>query len=557
MNEPQLLPFLLQIAGAAALLIWSVRLVRTGVERAFATQMRQWLQRSSDNRIMAAISGASAAVFLQSSTAVAVLVANFVSRHSLQATVGLGILLGADLGSAIASQLLLIRQPLMVPILLLIGVAIFLRGSSSRIRQSGRILIGFSLVFLSLDMIREATVPMVESAGTQAVMQYLSEDVLSAFLLGAVFAWLVHSSVAAVLLFVTLAGQSLLPIEGAAAMVLGANLGGAFIAHVLTLGSPQTVRQMIAANLVLRGGGAALVLLLIQAMPELLSWLGADAARQAINLHLAFNLVLLIVALPMIGPIIAIMQRLVQTSKDSETRLDDISALNPDALDRPNRAMDCTARELLRMGQKIEQMLRAIRPLYAHWDSVTAKAIGTQDNAIKKMHLDIKLYLARLGQSGLDEDLSQRSMELVSISTSLEAASDAITRTMLPLARTLDSEAVSFSTTGEAEITEFSDRILDNVQLALNVMLNQNPAEARELVEAKEEIRTIEQRLQRNHLGRLRQGLTESIETSNIHQETLRALKQINTSFSMMGYPILMRSGDLLSSRLSHETSAS
>jgi phosphate:Na+ symporter len=128
---------------------------------------------------------------------------------------------------------------------------------------------------------------------------------------------------------------------------------------------------------------------------------------------------------------------------------------------------------------------------------------------------------------------------------------------MLPLARTLDSEAVSFSATGEAEISEFSDRILDNVQLALNVMLNQNPAEARELVEAKEEVRTIEQRLQRNHLGRLREGLTESIETSNIHQETLRALKQINTSFSMMGYPILTRTGDLLSSRLASETSTS
>ncbi len=557
MTEPQLLSFLLQIAGAAALLIWSVRLVRTGVERAFATQMRQWLQRSSDNRIMAAASGACAAVFLQSSTAVAVLVANFVSRHSLQATAGLGILLGADLGSAIASQLLLIRQPLLLPLLLLLGVAIFLRGTSSRIRQTGRILIGLALVFLSLDMIRAATVPMVESPGTQAVMQYLSTDLLSAFLLGAVFAWLVHSSVAAVLLFVTLAGQSLLPVEGAVAMVLGANLGGAFIAYVLTAGNPRAVRQMIVANLVLRGGGATLTLLILQLSPALLTELGADPARQAINLHLVFNFTLLLLALPVVGPVIALMQHFIRDRSITETRLEDVSALNPHALDRPNRAMDCTARELLRMGQKIEQMLRAIRPLYARWDPVTAKAIETQDNAIKKMHLEIKLYLARLGQSGLDEDLSQRSMELVSISTSLEAASDAITRTMLPLACTLDSEAVAFSATGNAEITEFSDRILDNVQLALDVMLNQNPAEARELVEAKEEIRTIEQRLQRNHLGRLRQGMTESIETSNIHQETLRALKQINTSFSMMGYPILMRSGDLLSSRLSHETSAS
>ncbi len=77
------------------------------------------------------------------------------------------------------------------------------------------------------------------------------------------------------------------------------------------------------------------------------------------------------------------------------------------------------------------------------------------------------------------------------------------------------------------------------MQLALNVMMNQNPGEAEELVNAKDEIRSWEQKLQRQHISRLREGLTESIETSNIHQETLRALKQINTAFSIVGFSIL------------------
>lgn len=550
MNEPHILSFVLHIAGAAALLIWAVRLVRTGVERAFATEMRRWLQRSTESRLMAAVSGASAAVFLQSATAVAVLVSNFVAKRGLPASVGLGVLLGADLGSAIASQILLIRQAFLIPLLVLIGVVLFLRGNSSRIRQSGRILIGLSLIFLSLNMIRDATAPMVDSAGTQAVMQYLARDLLSAFLIGAVFAWLVHSSVAAVLLFVTLAGQSLLPVEGAVAMVLGANLGGAFIAYTLTLTAPDSARQMVVANLVLRGSGAALALLMFRAMPDLLGYLGADAARQAINLHLVFNFVLLVVCLPLVVPISSMVRKFIQDKAGDDPELNDVSALTPAAESRPNRAMDCTARELLRMGQKIEQMLRMAVELYDRWDPSAADAIVAQDKSIRKIHFDVKLYLAKVGQVGLDEDQSQRSMELVSISTSLEAASDAISRTMLPLARKMDAEAVTFSDSGREEINEFFERVLDNVQLALNVMMNQNPAEARELVEAKEQVRSIEEKLQRNHLDRLRQGLTESIETSSIHQETLRAVKQINTSFSMMGYPILARSGDLLNSRL-------
>jgi phosphate:Na+ symporter len=202
------------------------------------------------------------------------------------------------------------------------------------------------------------------------------------------------------------------------------------------------------------------------------------------------------------------------------------------------------------MGQKIEQMLIAVEPLYDQWSAATASMISDQDKAIKQTHLDIKLYLARLGKKGMDEDLSRRSMELASISSSLDSASDAIARIMLELAKRLDMQKLQFSPQGREEIRDFSDRVQSNVQLALNVMMNQNPAEARELVAAKEKVRKVEQKLQRSHIGRLREGLTESIETSNIHQETLRALKQVNTAFSMVGHPILLKSGDLLKSRL-------
>ena len=216
---------LVRIAGAAALLIWAVRLVRTGVERGFAAPMRIWLRHSASNRFLAAATGMGAAVLLQSATAVAVLVSNFVSKGGLATATGLAILLGADVGSAVVTQLLVVRQPILIPLLLLIGVTVFLRGEGGNTRQIGRIMIGLALIFVSLDMIRGATEPMISNPATQAVMAYLGRDLLTAFVIGAVFAWGVHSSVAAVLLFVTLAGQSILPTPAAATMSLGANLG--------------------------------------------------------------------------------------------------------------------------------------------------------------------------------------------------------------------------------------------------------------------------------------------------------------------------------------------
>ena len=549
MDEPHLIQFLLNIAGAAALLIWSVRLVRTGVERGFAASLRFWLRHSAKNRLVAVLSGMGAAVFLQSSTAVAVLVSNFVAKGGLATAVGLTILLGADVGSAVVTQLLMVRLSFLIPLLLLVGVVLFLRAEGST-RQVGRILIGLALILVSLEMIRAATGPLVANPATQTVMAYLGRDLLTAFVLGAAFAWVVHSSVAAVLLFVTLAGQAVLPVPAAGAMILGANLGGAFIAYVLTLSAPIASRRMVVANLILRGGGAVLVTILLAFLPEIMDRLGATAARQTINLHLVFNLVLAVMALPFVGVLTSVLTRVMQDKPLDATALAAASALDATALDRPQRALDCAARELLSMGQNIERMLIAVEPLYDTWNTAAATTIRDQDDAIKKMHLDIKLYLARLGQKGLDEDLGRRSMDLASISSSLDSASDAIARIMLELAKRLDAQKLQFSPQGRDEIGDFSDRVQSNVQLALNVMMNQNPAEARELVAAKESVRKVEQKLQRSHIGRLREGLVESIDTSNIHQETLRALKQVNTAFSMVGYPILLKSGDLLKSRL-------
>ncbi|MDG1679627.1 MAG: Na/Pi cotransporter family protein [Tateyamaria sp.] len=551
MDDPHFLQIIIQIAGAAALLIWAVRLVRTGVERGFATPMRKWLRHSTRNRLIAATTGMSAAVLLQSSTAVAVLLSNFVSKGVLTATTGLVILLGADVGSAVVTQLLIVRQPILIPFLLLFGIIVFLRSEGSSARQIGRIMIGLALIFVSLDMIRIATEPMISNPGTQIVMAYLGRDLLTAFVIGAVFAWGIHSSVAAVLLFVTLTGQTVLPISAAAAMILGANLGGGFIAYILTYSAPIVARRMIVGNLFLRGGGASLAVLLITLIPELLMNLGTTPARQAINLHLIFNLILAITALPFVGVIMTILSYVMKEKPNKIGDLDTVSALDKNLLDRPQRAIDCAARELLGMGQKVERMLTAVEPLYDQWDSAAAQMIEDQDGSIKQMHLDVKLYLARLGQIGLDEELSRRSMELASISSSLDTASDAIARIMLDLARRLENQKLQFSAQGREEIKDFTDRVQSNVQLALNVMMNQNPAEARELVEAKEKVRKVEQKLQRSHIGRLREGLSESIDTSNIHQETLRALKQVNTAFSMVGHPILLKSGDLLKSRLS------
>ena len=167
-----------------------------------------------------------------------------------------------------------------------------------------------------------------------------------------------------------------------------------------------------------------------------------------------------------------------------------------------------------------------------------------------KSHLDTKLDLATPQRADSEEHITRRGLDLAEMAVNLESAGNAVSQNMLSLAQRLHDEGLSFSETGLREINDFHDRVLSNAQAALNVLMTLNPDAARALVEEKDHVRDIEQSLQRSHLERLREGRVESIETSNIHQETLRALKQVNTAFTQVAYPILSETGDLLASRL-------
>ncbi|MDK3073693.1 Na/Pi cotransporter family protein [Sedimentitalea sp. JM2-8] len=541
---------LLNMAAAAALLLWSVRLVRTGFERAFGGHLRRWLRRSTKNRFTAAATGAAAAVLLQSSTAVAMLLAGFMSAGAIGGVTGLAIILGADLGSAIVAQILNSRVGLLTPLLLLVGVMFFLRSSRRNLRQIGRILIGLALIFLSLDLIRQASAPLSESGAAQAAMVYLAGDPVSAFLIAAIFAWLFHSSVAAVLLFATLAQQGLLSVEAAAAMVLGANLGGALIAFFLTLKADVTVQRVVWTNLALRGGGAALALVLLTQFGASALLVGSSAAQQILNIHLFFNLALLALGLPLVAPLMRLATRLLPSRAGALSDTLARSALDQTVQNQPRRAFACAQRELVEIGNRIEIMLREAIGLFDSYDDAIAQRLVLDMKDIARMSMDLRIYLTGIRSDDPDEDTGTRAFNLSGVAVNLEAGADAIVRKMVDLARRKNAEKLNFSDEGWRELSDFYDTVLRNVQHGITVLISEDVGLARELVEQKEKVRDLEQALVRKHLKRLRQGLTESFETSAIHLELLRALKMLNTSFAMIAYPLLEEHGELLESRL-------
>ncbi|MCB1365816.1 MAG: Na/Pi cotransporter family protein [Rhodobacteraceae bacterium] len=540
--------FVLNLAGSVALLLWAVRMIRTGVERAFMPRLRAGLRTADQSALRAAAFGGNAAILLQSSTAVAMLAVSFVAAGTLGGKAALALLLGADIGSAIAVQIYSVPVEKLIPLLLLVGIGLFFNGRNRTVKQTGRIVTGLALVFVSLTMIRGATEPLRDSPPIDAIMGYLATDPISAFAIGAVLAWAMHSSIAAVLTFVAFAAHGVLPVEVAAALVLGANLGGAAIPLTLSLSAPVGARRVLLANLGFRGGGAVLALGALSVLTPDLSPLGATPARQIVNLHLAFNIAIAALALPLMRPALAAVAALLP-DRMAGAHPARISALDETVIDDPDRAMGCATREVLRMGESVHAMLVPIMGLYRDWDAETAAFIDESEDEVDRTHFETKLYIARLQQRQLSPAQSRRAMDIATFANHMEDAADQISTQMKDIAKRVHAERLRFSEDGWRDLNDFHDCVLSNTQLALNVLLTGDVESARQLLEEKVRIRELEQKMQIRHLARLRES-PASIETSNLHQETLRALKHVNSAVSFVAYPIVEDAGELLSSRL-------
>ncbi|WP_417211583.1 Na/Pi cotransporter family protein [Antarctobacter sp.] len=536
------------LAAAVALLLWSVRLIRTGVERAFMPELRRHLKSLSHRPVSAAAGGSVAAMLLQSSTAVALIGGGFVASGMLAPPSALALLLGADLGSAAMARVLMSPVEVVIPFLLLIGILTFFNARSRKAKQVGRIVIGFALVLVSLQMIRTATTPIGENEIVQATAAYFANDLLSAFLIGAVLAWIMHSSLAAILTFATFAASGLIAVPVAAALVIGANLGGAVVPLVLLSAAPRPVRQVVVGNLLARGGMtlAALCLVVFDVLD--LSRLGPDAGQQVVMLHILLNAALVVIGLSGLRLLIRFSGALVPVAKvDADPT---VSALDPKALENTDYALACGQRELLRMAETVQAMLIPVMGLFREWNPQVAQLIEKREDAVDRMHFETKIYLSKLRDKSGSGAQPQSSVELVALANHLEEAADKIAVNLLALAKKMNDEAVSFSEQGLADIEQFHDQVVTNTQLALNVLTTGDAEAARQLVAEKDRVRIEEQRLQARHLNRLRKQPAASVETTNIHQETLRLFKQINAALCYVAYPIAEKTGDLLGSRL-------
>ena len=548
---------ILDLMGGVALLLWGLHMVRTGIIRAFGSDLRRLLAVALRNRGTAFLAGVGVTALLQSSTATGLMVTSFTAGGLVEIVPALAIMLGANVGTTLIVQLLSYNASAVAPVLFLVGLVAFNRGRRTWIRDIGRVAIGLGLMLVALHTLLDTLAPAEDAPVVRTLLEAITGQPILCVLLAAILTWAAHSSAAVVLVVMSLAYSHFITIPAALALVLGANLGSA-INPVVEGGSsnnPATLRLPV-GNLINRIVGIVLVLPFLAPIANLLSRVQPDATRATADFHTAFNLILAIGFIFVLDPLAMLLKRLLPEAKqttDPSTPL----YLDEAATGTPSVALACAARETLRIGDFVETMLRDAMTALRTNDRKLVAQISRMDNAVDRLTEAVKLYVTRLTRESLDDEDARRAMEIISFAINLEHIGDIIDKNLMELATKKIKHQYQFSTEGWRELENFHELVLGNLKLAFSAFMSGNIKIARSLIAEKTRLRNAELAASESHLARLRAGRAESIETSSLHLDVLRDLKRIHSHICSVAYPVLEAAGELQPNRLRGQETSS
>ena len=539
---------LIHLLGEIALLLWGINMVNSGVQRAFGSDLRWILGMALRTRLQAFLAGVGVTTVLQSSTATALMVASFTAGGAVDMVPALAVMLGANVGTTLIVQVLSFDISLIFPVLIFAGFIAYRSGRSSRTKDLGRVAIGLGLMLLSLYLLTETIRHIETSVVLKDVLSVVASDPLILILLSAVFAWLAHSSVAAMLFIMSLAGAGVIDAHSALVMVLGANLGSSLNPLLEGTGGDPVKLRVPFGNFAMRVVGGFVAFLLIDPTLKAMSEFDPNPARLAANFHTLFNAVvaaIFILPLPWIAQLLVkIFPEKLRTSDPGTPQY-----LDKDALDTPSVALSNAAREVLRMADTVESMLRSSQALFREDDISRVDQVSRTDDVLDRLFSAIRRYLSSINHEALSEAEAKRLSDILAFAINLEHIGDIIDKNLMELAAKRIKNHLRLPKDSLEDITSMHAKLLEHLQLAASVLMFQDLGSARRLVAEKERFRDLERAVAQKHLEQLRSGRTAG-DTSAIQLDIVRDLKRIEAHIASTGHSLLEQSGELKPSRL-------
>jgi len=531
---------LLTIGGGVALLLFSVRFLRKGLDRLFGNRLGLWIQQVGSRRGWAFLTGFGIAIAAPSSTTLSLLAVQTVQAGQMSASQMLAVMLGANIGLTILVQLTAVELEHFAPIGILFGVLLFQVARSSRYRGIGQVLLSLALLFMAMGIIKTAVVDsqLVANPDFQEFVSLADKYPLILAGVAAVLTLVLQSSTATLGLMIGLAATGAASFRTAVPVIIGANVGQALTTLIIGFRHVDS-RRLAVGNLLLKlvvGSGIMVALhflghrLPAPSAAALPFWIAGG--------HTLFNGLVALVGLPTINLGSSVLQWIVPASAAPD---------DPDApryirsapTDSVALAMGQSRREIVHMSEIVRDMYQDVWRAMLTDDETLARKVSLRDDKVDFLDTQIKRYLTSVIKDGADPHDMDEQMRQLRYATELERIGDVIDKNLSELVIKKIRLNAGFTEQGQGELQRLYEMVNDNLLIAETAFTTRDPALARQLLRHKEHIDSLEHELRDRHFARLNAGLRQAHETSAIHLDILSQLKRINSCLTYVAHAIL------------------
>lgn len=525
------------LLGGLALFLIGMQMMSTGLEAAAGNRMKRILEKLTSNRFLGVIVGAAITAVIQSSSATTVMVVGFVNSRLMTLNQAVWVIMGANIGTTITGQLIALDVGEIAPLIAFVGVALIVFIKRDSIHHYGQILAGLGMLFIGMDMMSSAMMPLRESESFVHMMTQFSNPLLG-ILVGAGFTAVIQSSSASVGILQALAISGVIGLPNAVYVLFGQNIGTCITALLASIGTSRNAKRTTIVHLMFNVIGTTLFTLVCYFTPLtsfVESWTPDNAAAQIANMHTLFNVVTTLLLLPFGNQLAKLVVKLLpEKASDKKTGpylkyIKPIDATQEYHIGTSAIAIGSTRMELTRMLQKVRNNVDLSYRCVLDGTSHHLKEVEAVEDSIDYLNAQISDYISHIITHESNEKDSEIISSFFKISGNLERIGDHAMN-ISEYTKRMESKGIAFSKEERDEIGQMRDICIQALEL-LGSLESLNMETFDKIVDAEQKIDDMTAQFRHNQLKRMRAG-TCTNEASVLYAEML-------TDFERMGDHIL------------------
>lgn len=493
------------LLGGLALFLYGMKIMGDGLQKVAGDKIRKILERVTKYPVIAVLVGAFTTALIQSSSATTVMVVGFVNAGLMTLKQAIGIIMGANIGTTITAQIIAFKLSDYVFLVIAIGFCFYFFSKRRIYIHIGQFILGLGILFLGLDTMSNAVVPLRESPAFLQFIASFSQYPLLGVLVGVLTTCIIQSSAATIGMLIALANQDIITFSAAVPVLFGDNIGTCITAVLASIGTNLNAKRAAVAHVMFNIIGTLIFLTFLPWFKAFVIAISPDQpARLIANAHTSFNVLNTCLFLPFVGLYAKFIEKIVPGKVTIEEK-------GPIYLDErmfgtPAVALSLAKKEIIRMAGMAGRSLESAVQGFHQKDDKLLKSTSENEDMIDRLETEITFYLAKLSQKGLTQKLSGRHTGLLNCVKDFERIGDHAMN-IAELAQARIDENLPFTEYALKELEKMYNLVFEAYQKALDALREEDKEKARRVIVLEPLIDKMEKELRASHMNRLNKGI--------------------------------------------------